>query len=249
MTTISRDPFRLDGRSVLITGATSDIGRAIAVACSRAGATVIATGRRRERLDQTLAALDGDRRHRGLIADLRVEADRSQLAEASGSVFGVVHAAAVTGAARLRSIWPEFVEERLQVNLTAPLFLTRRILRDERLQDGGSIVFISSLSALAGMRGAGVYAATKAAQIAAARCLALETSEQRIRVNCIAPGIVRTSVYDAMGAQWIEQQAAAYPLGLGTPDDVAYATLFLLSEASRWITGQTLVLSGACAVV
>ena len=249
MTAIASDPFRLDGMSILITGATSDIGRAIAVACSRAGATVIATGRSQEGLERTISGLEGGAPHRSVVADIRIEQDRARIVESSGSVFGVVHGAAVTGAARLRSIWPEFVEERLLVNLVAPLFLTRLLLRQSRIQDGGAIVFISSLAALAGTRGASVYAATKASQIAASRCLAIEMAEQRVRVNCIAPGIVRTSVYDAMGDDWIKQQAAAYPLGLGSPADVALATLFLLSKASRWITGQTLVLSGACSVV
>lgn len=246
---MTSDPFRLDGRRVLVTGATSDIGRAIAVTCSRAGASIVATGRNRERLEQTLAALEPEGDHRAIVADLRNDTDRVAIAESADNYFGVVHGAAVTGAARLRSIWPEFLEERLTVNLVAPLFLTRHLLRAAKIQDGGAIVFVSSLSALAGTRGASVYAASKAGQIAAARCMALEVAEQRIRVNCIAPGIVRTRVYDAMGEDWIAQQSGAYPLGLGKPEDVALATLFLVSEASRWITGQTLILSGALSVV
>lgn len=243
------DPFRLDGRAVLITGATSDIGRAIAVACSKAGANIIATGRNRERLDQTIGALGAEGHHHGIIANLRLDEDRIRVAEEAGSIFAVIHGAAVTGAARMHSVWPEFVAERVDVNLIAPIFLTRHLLRQDRIEAGGAILFINSLSSLAGSRGAGVYAATKASQIALARCLAIETAAKRIRVNCVSPGIVRTEVYDAMGEEWIKKQAANYPLGLGEPADVAGAALFLVSEASRWITGQTLVLSGAVSVL
>lgn len=240
------DHFRLDGKRVLVTGASSDIGRAIAVGCSRAGATVVATGRNQDRLDRTLRALDHSSNHLAISVDLTNETERASLVETTGSIFGVVHAAAVIGPTLLRSITPSFVEERMAVNFVAPMFLTQQLLRGNRVEADGAIVFISSLSALVGTRGFSIYAATKASQIAAARCMALETAKQRIRVNCIAPGIVRTAVYDALGEGWMKEQGAAYPLGLGEPADVANATTFLLSGASRWITGQTLVLSGAC---
>jgi NAD(P)-dependent dehydrogenase (short-subunit alcohol dehydrogenase family) len=240
------DPFRLDGKRVLVTGATSDIGRAIAIACSCSGASVVVTGRNRDRLDQTFGALDNQESHSIVVADLKVEKDRARLVEDAGNIFGVVHAAAVIGPTLLRSISAAFVEERLAVNFVAPMYLTQQLLRGNRVEEGGAIVFISSLSALVGTRGFSIYAGTKAAQMAAARCLALETAKQRIRVNCVAPGIVRTAVYDALGDAWMEEQAKGYPLGLGEPVDVAAATVFLLSSASRWITGQTLVLSGAC---
>ncbi len=240
------DPFRLDGKRILVTGATSDIGRAIAIACSRAGGSVVATGRRENKRGETMAALEGEAIHTAVVADLKQDNDRARLVEIAGDVSGLVHAAAVIGPALLRSISPEFVEERLAVNLVAPLFLTQRMLRESKIRDGGAIVFISSLSALVGTRGFSVYAATKASQIAVARCLALETARSQVRVNCVAPGIVRTSVYEALGDAWMQEQAGAYPLGLGEPSDVASATLFLLSDASRWITGQTLVLSGGC---
>lgn len=240
------DPFRLDGKRVIVTGATSDIGRAIAIACSIAGAIVIATGRKFDRLQGTMAALKKNPLHTAVAADLGNEQDRDRLLVAAGDVHGLVHAAAVIGPALVRSISRAFIDERLETNFVSPMLLTQRLLRDRRIQDGGAIVFVSSLSALVGTRGFSVYSACKASQIAATRCLALETASNRIRVNCVAPGVVRTHVYDALGDAWIREQARSYPLGLGEPSDVAATTLFLLSDASRWITGQTVVLNGAC---
>lgn len=240
------DSFRLDGKRVIVTGASSDIGRAIAVTCSFAGATVIATGRKMDRLARTMAELENNPSHTAVVADLGNEQDRDRLLDAAGEVHGLVHAAAVIGPALVRSISRAFIDERLDANFVAPMLLTQRLLRGGRIQDGGAIVFVSSLSAFVGTRGFSVYSGSKASQIAAARCLALETASSRIRVNCVAPGIVRTNVYDALGDAWIREQARAYPLGLGEPSDAAAAALFLLSDASRWITGQTLILNGAC---
>lgn len=207
---------------------------------------MIATGRNAGRLDDTMAALERDAVHARVMADLVDERDRDRLLDAAGEVSGVVHAAAVIGPMLVRSMSQAFLDERLATNVVAPMLLTQRLLRDRKLKDGGAIVFVSSLSALVGTRGFSAYSASKASQIAAARCLALETAGNGIRVNCVAPGIVRTSVYDALGEAWMQEQARTYPLGLGEPSDVAAATLFLLSDASRWVTGQTIVLSGAC---
>lgn len=242
------DRFRLDGRRVVVTGASSDIGTAIALACANAGAIVIGTGRHQPRLEQTLDAL-GSGPHVVVPGDITVEADRTRIVEAAGEIAGLVHCAAVIGPTLLRSISPTFVEARLEVNLAAPMYLTQQFLRAGSFSAGASIVFISSLSALVGTRGFSVYSAAKAGQMAVARCLALEVAQSGMRVNCIAPGIVRTRVYEALGEAWIREQERSYPLGLGSPDDVAGTALFLLSDASRWITGQTVVLSGACSWV
>jgi NAD(P)-dependent dehydrogenase (short-subunit alcohol dehydrogenase family) len=238
--------FRLDGRRILVTGASSDIGRAIAVACSQAGATLALTGRAADRLAQTRDSLRPDDGHVTVAADLTNGDERARVAGVAGALHGVVHAAALTGPALLRSITEDFVRKRFDVNYTAPLLLTQRLLRDRQLADGGSVVFISSISAHTGTRGMSVYAASKASLVATARCLALELAPQRIRVNCISPAIVRTSVYDSFGDEWLREQAARYPLGLGRPEDVANSVRFLLSDASRWVTGQTLILDGAC---
>ena len=94
-----------------------------------------------------------------------------------------------------------------------------------------------------------VYAATKASLVASAQCLALELAPRKIRVNCISPAIVHTSVYETFGQQWLDEQAKRYPLGLGRPEDVAYACVYLLADASRWVTGHTMLLDGACSWV
>lgn len=240
------DPFRLDGRRILVTGAGSDIGRAIAAACADAGASVVASGRDPSRLARTEAMLASrGNEHACVPADLVDAVERERLATAASGIDGLVYAASVTGPMLGRSVTARHLHERFEANYFAPMLLIRELLAANAVNDGGSLVFISSISAVVGTRGMSVYAATKASQIASARCLALELGPKRIRVNCIAPAIVKTDVYDGLGEHWLKEQAERYPLGLGLPRDVALAALFLLAPASRWITGETMVLSGA----
>ena len=240
------NPFRLDGRRVLVTGASSDIGRAIAIACADAGADLIVTGRDAGRLAGTCSALAGNGEQIAIQADLTNSADRERLADLAGPLDGFVHAAAIADPMLLRSLTSDYVHQRLELNYVAPMLLLKAQFARHGVRDGGSIVFISSISAHAGTRAMSVYAATKAAQVASARCLALELAPRRIRANCISPAIVVTSVYETLGEKWLDEQAKRYPLGLGRPQDVAHAALFLLADASRWITGQALLLDGAC---
>ena len=243
---IARDPFRLDGRRVLVTGATSDIGRAIAVCCANAGAETIATGRDRSRLERTIESLPPSTGHHACQADLDDDQDRGRLVDEAGQIDGVVHVASIADPMLARSLTETYIRKRFTTNVFAPMLLTARLLAKGAIRDGGSIVFISSMSAHTGTRGMSVYAGTKAAQVAAMRCLALEVAPKRIRANAISPAIVRTSVYATLGDHWLEEQAKRYPLGIGEPRDGAYAALFLLSDASRWITGETMMLDGAC---
>jgi NAD(P)-dependent dehydrogenase (short-subunit alcohol dehydrogenase family) len=241
------DPFRLDGRRILITGASSDIGRAIAVACSQSGAEVVITGRRHDRLEETRSLLAAPGQHVSVEADLRNAQDRDRLVGVAGIVDGVVHAAAIADPMLARAISADYIQTRIDTNYIAPMLLTKLLLGKNAIKDGGALLFISSVSAHAGTRGMSVYAATKASLVASARCLALELAPKRIRANCISPAIVRTSVYETLGEEWLDVQAKRYPLGLGRPDDVAYAAQFLLSDASRWVTGQAILLDGGCA--
>lgn len=240
------DPFRLDGLRILVTGASSGIGRAIAVAASRAGGELVVTGRHRERLDDTAASLDGDRKHASVVADLTRDADLDRIVEVAGHVDGVVHAAGIAGPIPIRVTTRAFVEERFNANFFAPVLLSQRLLARNRVRPGGSVVFLASISAHTGTRGMAIYGATKASLLVTAKCLALETAKHRIRVNCLSPGVVRTPIFTAEWQAWLAEQEKRYPLGLGAPEDVAYATVFLLAPASRWMTGQTILMDGAC---
>ena len=244
------DPFRLDGRRILVTGASSDIGRAIALACASAGATIVATGRDTQRLGVTSGALGAaGANFVAVTADLTTDEGRESVVAAAEEVDGAVHAMAITGPMLLRQVNKDYLQSRFEANYFAPMLVTRMQLAKSAIRDDSALVFISSISAHAGTRGMSVYAATKASLVASAGCLALELAPKRIRVNCISPAIVRTTVYDTFGDQWLEEQAKRYPLGLGRPEDVAYAAQFLLSNAGRWVTGQALLLDGACAWV
>lgn len=239
------NPFSLAGRRILVTGASSGIGRQIALGCAQAGAEVVASGRDSGRLDATLAALDGSG-HQALALDLCDEAAIQSAVPEMGPLDGVVHGAGISLLAPLRLATRSHIESQLAANLVGPMLLTRQLLLRNSLRRGGAIVFISSISAHIGVHGVSSYAASKGALEAMARSLSMEVARKGIRVNCLAPGLVRTPMFEAALSTTggLDETIKAYPLGLGLPEDVAHAAVFFLSPASRWITGATLVLDG-----
>jgi NAD(P)-dependent dehydrogenase (short-subunit alcohol dehydrogenase family) len=243
------DPFRLAGKRVLVTGASSGIGRQAAIAASRAGAAIVATGRDPERLAETMSMLESREGNVATTGDLAVDGDLTKIAETAGAVDGVVHAAGITGPIPVRVVTRPFIQDRFDANYFGPLLLTQRILARNRMRANGSIVFIASISAHTGTRGMSVYSSTKASLVVTAKCLALEVAKHGIRVNCLSPGLVRTPLFRPDEQEWLDNEEKRYPLGLGTPEDVANAALFLLVPASRWMTGQTIIMDGACEFV
>ena len=243
------DPFSLDGKRILVTGASSGLGKAIAIACSQRGAKIVATGRDEIRLQETIAALDGTG-HIGVHADLISVADRERLALAVGTVDGVVHSAGISRLSPIRMATERHVQEIWQINYEAPVLLTQRLLAKGQIANDGSIVFLASIAAYIGVPAVGVYSGTKAALIATMRCLAMEVAKRRIRVNALAPALVDTPLLGGTGSAegWVDAQRPAYPLGIGDPRDVANAAIFFLSPASRWITGTTLIMDGGLTI-
>ncbi len=239
------NPFSLDGKTVLVTGASSGIGRQIALGCAYAGAIVVATGRDKARLDALLVELNGSG-HRCVPADLAVDTGIKELALQAGKVDGVVHSAGISALAPLRLASRAHIESQMGTNFVAPYLLTQQLLLRNAIAQGGAILFISSISAHIGVHGVSAYGASKAALEAMTRSLAIEVAKKKIRVNCLAPGLVETPMLQAALATTggMEQTIAAYPLGLGKPEDIANAAVFFLSVASRWITGTTLILDG-----
>jgi NAD(P)-dependent dehydrogenase (short-subunit alcohol dehydrogenase family) len=240
-------PFDLTGKTILITGASSGIGRQCCVTAAALGATIVANGRNPDRLKETAALLTSGA-HLTIPADLT---DAVQLGELVGKLpplDGVVHSAGVQKYLPLKFITDKALREMMIVNYEAPVLLTQGLLKQKLIKPAASIVFIASLAALAAVKGNAAYSSSKAALIAAARVMALELVGQRIRVNCIAPGMVRTPMAEQMAAVVSAEEMAEhekmYPLGFGTPEDVASAVVFLLSDAGRWITGQTLIMDG-----
>lgn len=238
------NPFTLEGKRILVTGASSGIGRQIAISCSHMGASVVITGRDEARLAETAKAL-AHGSPLSIIADQTNEAERNRLVDRVGSLTGVVHCAGTSKLSPIRQATEKHITELSELNFFAPILLTQRLIDRGSIGFDSSILFISSIAAHIGVPGVGVYSGTKAAIEGAVRSLAVELAPQRIRVNCLAPSLVVTPLFDKVGSNTsIAEKEADHPLGFGTVDDVANAAIYFLSDASRWITGQALIMDG-----
>lgn len=239
-------PFSVVAKTVLVTGASSGLGRHIAVTLARRGARLVITGRDIERLQATYADLPGHG-HVSLVADLTHVDDRDRLAQAAGVLNGVVHCAGLQKHCPVRQLSESLMIEMFQVNFLAPVMLTQRLLEANAVAQQGSIVFMLSTAAHIGTRGLGPYSAMKAGLLGMIKCLALEQAKRKIRVNGISPSAIATPMWDAHQTL-LEEQKARHPLGLGTPDDVANGVVYMLSDASRWVTGTSLVMDGGAVI-
>jgi NAD(P)-dependent dehydrogenase (short-subunit alcohol dehydrogenase family) len=245
------NPLESTGRTVLVTGASSGIGRETAVVMSELGARVIVTGRRAEALAATAARMT-PRSHAIEPFDLNavdaIAGWLEHLASRYGPLDGLVHAAGLQKTAGLRAVSVEMVQETFRVNVESAVMLVKAFRQKRCRAEASSVVLVSSVRALVGAPATAVYAASKAALIGLTRSLASELAREGIRVNCIAPGMVESEMTDQIRRTLTDDQfqalVAEHPLGLGTPTDVAYAAAYLLSDAARWMTGHTLVVDG-----
>lgn len=241
------NPFSLKDKNILVTGASSGIGQAIAIMCSKMGAKIIATGRNTDRLNETLNLMEGET-NRSISADLTLEEDILKLVHECEMLDGVVHAAGIANRVLTRMINEEEISNLLNSNFKGPVLLQKTLLRQKKIKRGASIVFVASRAAFAPAVGFSVYAASKGALIAYAKVLALELSERLIRVNCICPGLVQTELLSRDSEQTgidYETIGENYPLKrLGEPNDVAALAVYLLSDAASWMTGCNLDLTG-----
>lgn len=240
------NPFTLQGKRILVTGASSGIGREIAISCARMGATIILTGRNTARLEECLAQLASGS-HRVTAADLTREEDRSKLVESLPTLDGVVHCAGVGSRVLCKNIDAQDIRYVFRPNMEAPILLQGALLRCMKLKKGSSVVFIASRAAEAPSIGNAVYSASKGAILSYAKCLALELAPRLIRVNCICPAMVWTDLILAggMDKEQLEEAQLRYPLKrYGKPEDVAYLVLYLLSDAAAWMTGSAIDISG-----
>ena len=249
----SINPFSLIDRRVLVTGATSGLGYAIALACAHMGAEVLGVGRDEERLRRTQQALQAasPRPHRTVRADLTQAADREALvASLRAPIHGLAHSAGISRLSPVRMLTQQHLQEVQAINVDAPMLLTQALLKRNLIAADGSIMFIASIAAHIGVPGVAAYSGTKAALIAMMRCLAMEVVKRRIRANCLSPALVETPLLDATATMVgsMEEERKNYPLGFGKPEDVANAAVFLLSDASRWITGTTIVMDGGLTI-
>ena len=247
------NPLRMDGRHVLVTGAGSGIGRDTAVLLNGLGARLSLVDRDEEGLTSLCAELGGGELAVSHVADLSDLAAIAPLVAhcvaTSGLLYGAVHCAGIQAVNPVRTLEPEGWRRVFAVNTEAALMLAKAMSgRKAYVGDGGSLVFISSVMASVGSAGAISYSMSKAALEGMSRSLALELAPRRIRVNCIAPGYVRTPLLEKTEKLWDADAKKAveglHPLGFGEPRDVAGAVAFLLADTGRWITGSTMVVDG-----
>jgi NAD(P)-dependent dehydrogenase (short-subunit alcohol dehydrogenase family) len=245
------NPLELTGRTIVVTGASSGIGRETACLLSQLGARVVLVGRNEERLAETLRLLEGDG-HRAEPFDLsstdEIPRWLKNIAASFGPLHGLVHSAGIHKLRPLRVLSAQTVEDAMRINVGAAIGLAKGFCQKGVCAPGASIVFLSSVAALAGQAGLAAYAASKGAVVSLTRALAVELAGQRIRVNCVAPGVVTTEMGQSLLAALTPEQCAAleaeHLLGLGSPRDVSYAIAFLLAGTARWITGTVLVADG-----
>ena len=241
----------LEGRRILVTGASSGIGRATAIEASRNGAILALSGRRDDALAETLAKLEGTGHvtHPYDLSDLDGIPDLVQrVADDLGGIDGIVHAAGIHSARPLRTIDAAHLDDVLRTNVSTAILIAKGFRSKRVARVDGSLVLLSSAVATRGQTGVAAYAASKGAISAVTKSLASELLRDRIRVNCVEPGIVNTPLTTTLAASVGEAGWAAieadHPMGIGEPTDVAHAILYLLSSASRWVTGISLPVDG-----
>jgi len=239
--------FSLRGKTILVTGASSGIGRAIAVECSQMGAAVIITGRNNDRLSETFSMLEGEN-HQQFPCDLTIESDLLSLVESLPKLDGVVSNAGISKPLVLQLAEKEDVNEVMQINLLVPIHLTRLILQHKKMNKGASLVYISSINGNnCAYIGSSIYAASKSALTGFMKGVALELAPRGIRANCINPGMIETDLLKSgsIGEEELEKDRLKYPLKrYGKPEEVANAVVYLLSDATKWITGSSLLIDG-----
>lgn len=239
-------------KTILITGASSGIGRQTAIDLSVLGADIILVGRRANELEKTLGLMrEGN--HRLLVCDLtkfeNLEGLVGEAVESHGRLSGFVHSAGIESTMPVNSITPDYYNKIFSVNVTSAFEIIRVISKKKYLApDGASLVLIASVMGILGQPGKTAYCSSKGALISGARALALELASKKIRVNCVSPAVVRTEMTKELFRNLPQSSEEAilkmHPLGMGTPEDISNACIFLLSSASRWITGTNLIVDG-----
>lgn len=240
------NPFSLSGKTILVTGASSGIGRATAIECSKMGATVILTARNEEHLKATLNEMEGNG-HCYILADLTNEEQMLALCTKIPVLDGAVLNAGIVGLTPIQAITAAKLEQMQRVNLNAPILLTRQLIKHKKLANNASLVFIASAAGVYRTSvGNAIYATTKCGLDAFMRTAALELAGKSIRCNSVNPAMIETEAISAVqDAAMKEKDLTNYPLRrYGKPEEVAQAAVYLLSDATKWMTGTALKLDG-----
>lgn len=247
-----KNKFSLEGKNILITGASSGIGRQCAISCSKMGANVILIARNEARLKETYSKLENGT-HFYYILDLtnnnEIETIVKEIVSKIGKISGFIHSAGIEMTLPLKVLNHSYYEQAMSINAISAFELAKIISKNKYISsEGTSYVFISSVMAQLGQPGKIAYCASKGALTSGAKAMALELANKKVRVNCVLPGMVKSEMSDkllsTLSAEAISKIELMHPLGLGTVDDVANACIYLLSDASKWITGTNLIVDG-----
>jgi short-subunit dehydrogenase len=241
----------LSNKHIVITGASSGIGREVALLVNKLGAKVSLIGRKKDALVSLIQDLHGENNH---FYEFDVtnfnEIDNlvSSIVSTSGLIDGFVHSAGIEMTRPLKMLKVEHYREVFDINTISALEITKSITKNSNISTNASIIYISSIVGILGQPGKTAYSASKGALIAAAKCLALELAPKGIRVNTILPALVETEMSSKILASLSEDGKnnilKMHPLGFGKPIDIANSAAFLLSSAAKWITGSEFLIDG-----
>lgn len=249
---MQKDHFRLDGRNIIITGASSGIGRQCAIECSRRGARLILVARNEGRLRETLEQMEGGG-HKLVPLDLAnlaaIEGTLNPVIDSFGVIHGLVHSAGTHVTASLARMNMDKQQAMFNLNYHAAIELSRLVTQRKYISEKGtSLVFVAAVLAMRGGSAVAGYSASKGALVSAALSLAVELAPKKVRVNCVSPGLIVTDlvqdVFSQLDKEQIDRKKEKHLLGFGNPQDIANACVYLLSDASRWVTGINLVVDG-----
>lgn len=246
-------PFTIEGKTILVTGATSGIGRATAITCAGLGANVVLTGRNVSRLEETLSMMCDVSKHCIIPADLTDDAQVQGLLEKVPAVDGVACCAGVAEMKPFAFVTEEDVERVFKTNCFAPVMLVNKLLKAKKLNKGGSVVFVSSVDGPKVVHaGNSVYSGSKSALVGLARNMAIDLASKKIRVNCVLPGTTDTPMIrtENVMEEMLAETAKAFPMKrFAQPEEIANAIIFLLSDAASFITGTELTVDGGYSII
>ncbi len=248
-----KNSFSLEGKLILVTGASSGIGRQCAISCSHMGAKVVLFGRDEGRLKESLELTLNPHENEYQAIDLLQYDNISEIIKnivnRRGKIHGLINCAGISTTLPLNAVTTEKMLTFLNTNVISGINLSKQVIKSSNFQEsGGSIIYISSVMGVVGENGKTLYSMTKGALISAVKSMSMELARRNIRVNAISPGVVETPMSEkaiySRDKDARERIKDLHPLGLGQPEDVANAAVYLLSDASRWITGTNLIIDG-----
>jgi len=246
------NPFSLEGKTILVTGAASGMGKATAIACAKMGAVVVAADFNVEGLSITLNELDGEG-HKKFFVNLADEGTWTDLLKETPVLDGIANCAGIANMNPFVFVTRQEFNKVFDVNFFGPVMLTRNLIKAKKLNKGGSIVFVASIDGPRIVHGGNsVYSSAKSALVGAARNMAIDLSMKKIRVNCVLPGTTDTPLIRTANVteESLAEASRAFPLKrFGKPEDMANGIIYLLSDASSFVTGTELVIDGGYSIV